>query len=81
MYIIIELQTQSDGTLGNIVQTAQTINQAKSIYHNILSFAAVSEIPIHACTLLDENGLQIACETYRHGQVDEQIVDIPEESE
>lgn len=69
MYIIIELQTNSDGTLGSLVQTAPTINQAQSIYHSVLASAAISSVPIHACTLLDENGLQVACETYHHGEV------------
>lgn len=69
MYIIVELQTYSDGTLGNIVQTAPDINHAQSVYHSVLAAAAISQVPIHSCTLLDENGLQIACESYRHGEV------------
>ena len=69
MYIIIELQSYNDGTLGHIVQTASDVNEANSKYHQVLAAAAISQVPVHACTLLDRDGLQIKCETYHHDVV------------
>ena len=69
MYVVIELQTYSDGTIGNIVQTAPTINQAQSIYHTVLAAAAISNVPVHAASLLDNEGMQIASECYHHGEI------------
>ena len=68
MYAVIELQTSADGTLASIVQQAATLNEANSIYHTILGAAAISRVPIHSCTLLDADGMQIKCETYHHDE-------------
>ena len=66
MFIVIELQTNSDGTVGNFVWAYANENDAHAKYHSVLSTAAVSTIPCHACVILRNDGQQIAAQAYRH---------------
>ena len=66
MYIVIELQTNPNGTVGNIVSTYPTRDEAFSKFHNILSYAAVSAHPVHAAVILDNKGQQIAAQSFEH---------------
>lgn len=66
MYITIELQT-NNGQTANIVTSHQTLEEAESKFHLILSSAAVSEIPVHAAAILDDHGLILANGSYEHG--------------
>lgn len=66
MYIVIELQTNPNGTVGNIVSAYPTQDEAFSKYHNILSYAAVSALPVHAAVILDNHGQQIAAQYFEH---------------
>lgn len=68
MYIVIELQTNSDGTFGNFVWAFESKDAAFSKYHSVLASAAVSTLPVHACVILQNNGLQIASQRYTHGE-------------
>ena len=49
MYIVIELQTSAQGTVGNFVWAFASENEAFSKYHTVLAAAAVSELPCHSC--------------------------------
>ena len=66
-YIIVEIQVNSDGTVGNIVQTADSRYQAESIYHTVLASAAISSVRIHSCVLLTQEGKLVMSESYAHG--------------
>lgn len=66
MYIVIELQTNADGAIGNIVTAYNSREQAFSKYHTILSAAAVSALPCHAAVILDNKGMQIAAQYFEH---------------
>lgn len=66
MYIVIELQTNTDGAIGNIVTAYNSREQAFSKYHTILSAAAVSALPCHAAVILDNKGMQIAAQCFEH---------------
>lgn len=66
MFIVIELQTNPNGTVGNIVSAYPTQDEAFSKYHNILSYAAVSSLPCHAAAILDNKGMQIAAQYFEH---------------
>lgn len=66
MYIVIELQTNTDGTVGNLVYSYPTREEAFSKYHLILSSAAVSVLPVHAAVILDNKGFQIAAQHFEH---------------
>lgn len=65
MYFIIELQI-NNGSGANIVQTADTLNEAMSKYHTVLASASVSQVEYHSCIVLDEEGRHIARECYEH---------------
>ena len=56
MYIIIEIQTNDNGTVGTLVYTAQTWRNAQQIYHEKLAYAAMSTLPRYAVSLLDNSG-------------------------
>ena len=66
MYIIFEIQTNTDGTIGTLVNTAETRNQAESIYHQVLASAALSNLPRHACVLMTNEGFQLMSQCYHH---------------
>jgi len=74
MFIVQEIQTFADGTVSLLPPiTKASREEAESVYHSILSFAAVSAIPMHAATLLANDGHEIMHQAYTH--------DIPEEAE
>jgi hypothetical protein len=68
MYIVMEMQTNADGAVGTLVWSYNNINEAWSKYHSVLSTAAVSSLPCHACVLLGNDGNKYAAQVYRHGE-------------
>lgn len=66
-YIVIELQTNADGTVGNLVWSYTNQEQAESKFHAVLSAAAISTIPVHACSLLSGDGRLLNRGCYEHG--------------
>ena len=71
-YIVIELQTSSDGTVGNLVYSYTDRNQAEQKYHLVLASAAVSQLPAYAAVLLTSDGRMIASQCYRHEESEEE---------
>ena len=65
-FLAIELQTNSDGSVGNLVYSYDELNQAESKYHAILSAAAVSELPMHAAVLVRSDGAVLSSGFYDH---------------
>ena len=65
-YIVIELQTASDGTVANLVTAHDTKNAAEAKYHQILSSAAISNVPIHAAVIIDSCGSFVESRCYEH---------------
>lgn len=65
MYKIIELQTNS-GSTAHIVHNADTLENAMSKYHEVLMYAAISELEKHACVVLADNGNTLVQECYEH---------------
>lgn len=66
-YIVIEIQTNSEGVVSWLVDSFNDINAAESKYHTVLSFAAVSNLPVHACVMLSNEGFYIKHQCYKHG--------------
>lgn len=66
MYLVLELQ--AGDTLSSIAASYSTLAEAEQKYHQILSFAAVSEIPIHSAILMDSSGYVIKRESYVHNE-------------
>lgn len=66
MYIVIEIQTNADGTVGTIVTQWNDINQAESKFHSILAYAATSELPMHSAMIVTNDGMTLRGEHYEH---------------
>lgn len=65
MYIVTEFQTTGDTTsVSNYTFT--NVNAAEQKYHEILSYAAVSTVPLHAVSIFNEYGCVRKNEYYEH---------------
>lgn len=84
-YYIIEIQKYVNGEFGHIVHYAFDADatkarlKAESKYHEVLSAAAVSELPQHSATLLTSDGRAIMNQCYRHEVVETEETTEPEE--
>ena len=65
-YIVIELQESADGQVSNIVTSHDTVNEAESKYHAVLSAAAVSSVPVHSAIMVNSHGGYINSQSYDH---------------
>ena len=76
MFTILELQTNDGQTMiPTPIKTAETRNEAMSMYHGILFSAAISEVQCHTAMVIDEEGKVLARESYSH------ITEVPDEVE
>jgi len=66
MFIVFEIQTNADGSLGTLTTSYADQQAAESAYHQVLASAAVSALPKHACALMTEEGFQLRSECYQH---------------
>jgi len=73
MYIILETQTNSNGTVGTLINSYENRNAAESKYHTVLASAAISQLPLHCAFMLTDEGYTIKSEVYKHEQ------EVPEE--
>lgn len=64
MYAVLELQ--KDATLTALVDTFIERPQAEQRYHTVLSYAAVSSVPIHTVLLINEEGHVLKQDSYLH---------------
>ena len=65
MYIVAEFQTTGE-TTAILTYTYTESNLAEQKYHEILSYAAVSSVPLHAVSLMNEYGCVAKNEFYTH---------------
>lgn len=77
-YIVNELQTVG-GTTAVLTNTYTDKNQAESSFHNILKYAALSQVEIHSAVMLTEDGRLVRQECYRHPRVAEEPASNEEE--
>lgn len=66
VYIVVELQTYTDGNVGHIVTIYSTLNEAESKFHQVLAAAAISNVTKHAAILMSEEGFPLRHECYTH---------------
>lgn len=66
MFIVLETQTNKDGTVGTIPMAYENENEAKSKYHAVLSAAAISSVPVHTAFLLTDEGMLYSSECFKH---------------
>ena len=64
-YLVIEIQKFSDGTVAvPPISTYDSFFEAVSRYHTILAAAAVSDVPVHTCCIINEVGQEIRMDSY-----------------
>lgn len=66
MYIVTEIQTNANGTVGLLNWTFDNRNAAESQYHTVLAAAAISALPKHACIMFSEEGFPLMNACYTH---------------
>ena len=66
MYIILETQTNANGTVGTLVDSFIDRNAAENKYHTVLANAAISQLPRHCAFMIDDEGYTIKSECYTH---------------
>lgn len=70
MYIIIEIQEQTEGCVPNTISyTASSLDEAMSKYHYVLHYASVSDLFRHGAVIMSTDGKYIARESYKHAGV------------
>ena len=69
MYIVMEIQTSEQ--VATIVNAYADRNTAEQKYHQILSAAAVSQVPKHGAVMLTDEGVRLKGECYIHEQEEE----------
>ena len=72
MYIVLETQTYTNGTVGTLIETFSDKNAAESKYHTVLAAAAISQLPKHCAFMLDDSARLIKSEVYFHEVLQEQ---------
>ena len=67
MFIVLEIQTAADGAVSVLEPVLRpTRAEAESVYHSVLSFAALSSVPMHAAVLLTGEGVVLERKAYAH---------------
>ena len=64
-YIVIELQTTNDN-VSTLVTQYDSLPQAESAYHQILVYAAVSQVEWHGALLMNSQGSVYKQECFCH---------------
>ena len=66
MYIVVELQTNADGVVSNLVTSHNTLAEAESKFHSIMASAAINDVPVHSAIIVSEEGFPVAHKCYKH---------------
>ena len=67
MFIVLEIQTAADGSVTVLEPIIRpTRAEAESVYHSVLSYAALSAVPMHAAVLLTGEGVTLERKAYTH---------------
>lgn len=65
-FLVIEIQTFDNNTIGTLTYDYDDRNEAESKYHSILAVAATSSLISHAAVLMTSYGQQIEYKCYNH---------------
>lgn len=78
-YYIMELQKYTDGSFGDIKHIAYDEDptrarlKGESKFYEILSAAAVSELPVHAAIMFTSEGVPVMNQRYVHAVAQEEV--------
>ena len=79
MYIVFEIQTYDNGTVGTLTTSFEDQLAAEAQFHTVLAAAALSVLPKHAAVLMSNEGFVLRSECYKHDPAPAQITEEPEE--
>lgn len=65
-YLVCEVQHFPNDQVSTFVWAFDTENSANAKYHQILSGAATSTLPVHSATMFTEEGFFLKGEYFRH---------------
>jgi len=65
-YLVVEIQTWDTGAIQTPTNAFDTQANAEAKYHDILSKAAVSQLPKHAAVLMTNDGYVMETKCYEH---------------
>ena len=71
-YVVLEIQKYTNGQIGTLVNTYETLNQAYQKYHTILAAAAVSDLPTHAAVIISDEGQVVNFDSFRNNSEPEE---------
>lgn len=66
MYIVVELQKNTEGVVSNLVTAHDTLAEAESKFYSILASAAVNNVPVHSAIIVSEEGFPVKHQCYKH---------------
>lgn len=78
MYIVLEIQVNTDGTVGSIPTQYESREAALQKYYQILSFAVVSSVAKHSAMIITDDAMVMKSECFIH---EEEPAEGPEEEE
>lgn len=64
--LVTEIQTFPNGQIATPSYSYDDRQAAEAKYHSILSSAAVSALPLHACVMYNADGSPIKHEVFKH---------------
>ena len=67
-YLVVEIQSNHDGTVGNIVTSYDDLNSAYSKFYTILAAAAISNVAKHTAVIMDDGGYVHGKNSFVHPQ-------------
>lgn len=72
MYLVLELQTNTNGQVASLINQYDTQAAADNKYHTVLAAAAISQLPVHAAVMLTNEGYVIKNEVYNRPIIPEE---------
>lgn len=70
-YIVLEIQTQADGTVATLSDSFNDLNSAYNKYYTVLAYAAISTLPRHSACLIDNTGFLQESKYFDHPLLEE----------
>ena len=65
-FLVVEIQTFEGNTINTLTYAFDNRLSAEAKYHNILSGAAASKLPRHACVIMTSEGQMLMNQCYTH---------------
>ena len=68
MFVVVEVQSNEDRTVGVITTNYENEQEAAAKYHQILASGALSDVYKHSAFVLSDDGWCMKSECYKHEQ-------------